>query len=55
MAWNMVYVLIDTTKRRFKHSGLIIKNLVGRGDRTPDHCYNNSMTITPLAQTGCSN
>ena len=51
---NEAHILTHTTKRRFKHNGLIIKNLVGRGNRTPDHCYNDSMTITPLAQTGCT-
>ena len=48
-------MLTHTTKRHFKCSGLIIKNLVSRGNRTPNCCYNDSMTIMPLAQTGCNN
>ena len=48
-------LLTHTTKKHLKHSGLIIKNLVGRGDQTPDCCYNDSITIMLLvAQTGCS-
>ena len=35
-----------TTKRHLKHSGLIIKNLVSKGKRTIDLCYNDTMTIT---------
>ena len=46
--------MTHTTKRCLKHSGLIIENLVSKGNRTPDHCYNDSMTIMPLAQTSCS-
>ena len=48
-------MLTHTTKRHLKCGGLIIKNLVGRGDRTQGHCYDKSMTIMPLAQNGCSN
>ena len=48
-------MLTHTTKKHLKHSGLIIKNLVGKGNQTPNPCYNNSMIITPLAQTNCSN
>ena len=48
-------MLTHTTKRYFKHSGLIIKNLVSKGNQTPDHCYNDSMTIMPLDQSNCSN
>ena len=37
---TVVYIklllVIHTTKRCLKRSGLIIKNLVGRGNRTPD-------------------
>ena len=51
---NIAYLLTHTTKRCQKHSRLIIKNLVGRGNQTPDYYYNDSMTIMPLAQTGCS-
>ena len=50
-----LHMLTRTTKRHFKRSRLIIKNLVGGGNRTPDRCYNDNMTIMPLAQTGCSN
>ena len=53
--FNRMYVLTHTTKKPLKYSGSIIKNLVGRGDQTPDCCYNNNMIITPLGQTGCNN
>ena len=48
-----LFVLTHSTQRHLKYSRLIIKNLVGRGNQTPDHCLNNSMTLMPLAQTGC--
>ena len=47
-------LLAHNTKRCLKRSGLIIKNLVGKGNRTLDHCYNDSMTIMLLAQTNYS-
>ena len=43
------YVLTHTTKGHLKCNRLIIKNLVGKGNRTLDRYYNNSMTIAPLA------
>ena len=48
-------MLTHTTKRRLNCSGLITKNLVGKGNRSTDSCYNDSMTIAPLAQTSFSN
>ena len=50
-----MHVLTDTTKKRLKCSGLIIKNLIGKGNQTPDRSYNDSMTIKLQAQTGCNN
>ena len=47
-------MLTNTTKRCLKHSGLITKNLVGRGNCTQDLCYNDSMIIVPPAQTSCT-
>ena len=52
---KILTVLTHNIKRHLRCSGLIIRNLVGRVNRTPDHCYNNNMTITPLAQTSCNN
>ena len=49
----LIHVLTHTTKVRLKHSGLIIMNLFGRGNQTPDHCYNDIITIMPLTQTSC--
>ena len=42
-------------QKALKCSELIIKNLVCRGNQTPAHCYNNSITITPLDQTSYIN
>ena len=44
-------VLAHTTKRCLKHSALIIKILVSKGNQTPDLCYNDRMVIILLAQT----
>ena len=50
-----IHILTHSTKRCFKHSRLIIKDLVSKGNQTPDCWYNDSMIIMPPAQTSCSN
>ena len=51
VTWDLI--LTHTTKRWLKCSGLIITNLVSKGNLTPDLCYNDNMTTMPLTQISC--